>query len=90
MQIGDIVVTITSCGSGSLRLELGAMAEITNVTKSELCLTRQGNSSNGSPLRYFRETTEKEIRAYKQGITNINNIPEDFQLNLEIIPLIFN
>ena len=67
----------------------GDLVEISggNFT-TNLNLKREGRISIGSGIDRFRLATEREIAAYKQGIININNIPEDFQTNY--IPLIFN
>lgn len=93
MNIGGIVVRKGYSHGG---LNIGDIAIVTDMDNSGNNKEPRWktNKSIGIYERYrhdpdnLRLATEREIATYKQGITNINNIPEDFQTNY--IPLIFN
>lgn len=92
MNIGDIVVRIKDEHFG---MKKGDMAEIISNTKSSLGFDRFHTLPSGDTNRIpihsascMRLAKEIEIAAYRQGITNIKDIPEDFQITF--IPLIWN
>lgn len=90
MKVGDIVVRIKESHAGMKKGDMGEIKYITTPSGSGVKFDKW-SSNTGNTLHSasnMRMAKEIEIAAYKQGITNIKDIPKDFQTTF--IPLIWN
>lgn len=89
MKVGDILVRTEHHPDNAIRIgDMTEMVKDLYKNKGQILITPRSPSRSLYCKDKFRLATEKEIYAYKQGITKIQDIPEDFQVSF--IPLIFN
>lgn len=91
MNIGDIVVRIKGSHLGMVNGDMGEIKSKTTPKGTGVRFDRWTSNTGGEAshaAENMRMADELEIAAYKQGITNIKDIPKDFQTTF--IPLIWN
>lgn len=86
MKVGDIIVRMDV--HPQKRIQPGDIAKIIKEKAMNEIDLENFDAMSIFKKQKFCKATDKQIAAYKQGITNINDIPEDFQT--EYIPLLWN
>lgn len=89
MKVGDILVRTKHHPDNAIRIgDMTEMVKDLYKNQEQILISARFSSESFYCKDKFRLATEKEIDAYKKGITKIQDIPEDFQVSF--IPLIFN